>query len=288
VLIVETVFLIVFWTWVVCAGLFLRETIVPLRPSESPPRGLALPFETVHFPATDGVLLEGWRIPGQATKPWIILCHGTGATRTDLLGIAEGLHRDGFNLLLFDFRGHGGSAGRTTSFGWLEQLDLEGALVYLGRQSEGASRSYGVCGISMGAAVALSVAARDERLGVVVADSSYANLAEALSDHMARRFHVPRLPFGWFVFLTYRLRFGAWPHAVSPQAAASALAPRALLVVHGSQDSTIHVRSARRIFDAASEPKQLKIVDGVEHPVAFNEDFEVYRKRLAGFLAKYL
>jgi len=289
VLILEVIVLTVFWTWVLCAVLFLRETFVRSQPSEIPAASnAALPLETIRFPATDGLLLEGWRVPGQASKPWIILCHGVGASRADLLGIAAELHGAGWNLFLFDFRGHGGSAGRTSSFGWREQRDLEGALVYLGRQSEGPTRPYGAYGISMGAAVVLSVAARDERIGIVVADSSYASLPELLTRHLQRRFRLPRMPFAWLVFLTYRLRFGVWPQAISPKAAAVHLGSRPLMLIHGEADSLIPSQRSRQIFAAADHPKDLHIVPGVEHPVAFQEDPRKYTRRLQEFLETHL
>jgi len=121
-------------------------------------------FERVRFRATDGVWLSGWKITAALGRPWVIFCHGLGANRSDLLELAANLFTRRFNLLLFDFRGHGESGGRGTTFGCHEQRDLEGALAYLGTQPEVGDRPYGAVGVSMGASVALAVAARDERL----------------------------------------------------------------------------------------------------------------------------
>ena len=219
--ILEVLFLIVFWAWLLAALLFLRNTLLPRAPILQTPEQFGLPADPVEFEASDGLRLQGWKITGDPDRPWIILCHGLGTNRADLLDIAAGLHAAGFSLLLFDFRGHGNSAGRMTSFGWTEQQDLEGALALLSRQAEIPTTPYGVYGISMGGSVALLVAARDERIGAVAVDSPYTSLQETLDRHLTLLYPwAPRVPFLWFVLATYRMRYGVWPASVSPQASA--------------------------------------------------------------------
>jgi fermentation-respiration switch protein FrsA (DUF1100 family) len=289
VIVLEIVFLAIFWAWVFSAALFLRNTVLPRLPLTVSPDALSLPSETVRFRATDGLLLEGWKIPGQADRPWLILCHGVGSNRADLLDIAAGLHAAGFNLLLFDFRAHGASAGRVTSFGWQEQRDLEGALAFLGQQPDVSATPYGVYGISMGGAVALMVAARDERLGAVAADSPYSTLEDSLSRHLTLLYPVlPRVPFLWFVVTTYRLRFGVWPRAVSPQQSAAWLSSRALLLIQGGEDSRMPVEETRRIFAAAGEPKALWVIDGAQHLEGYSLNPQAYQDRLIQFFQAHL
>ncbi|MBI3330960.1 MAG: alpha/beta hydrolase [Candidatus Omnitrophica bacterium] len=284
VIVLEILFLTVFWAWCLSAALFLRNTVLPRVPITQTPEFLHLGSETVEFQATDGVRLEGWKIPGEPSRPWILLCHGVGSNRADLLDIAAGLHEAGFNLFLFDFRGHGASQGRVTSFGWQEQRDLEGALSFLGTQADIPAAPYGVYGISMGAAVALMVAARDERIGAVAADSPYPNLEESIGRHLALMYPlVPKVPFHWFVLATYRLRFGVWPLGVSPEASAVRLSPRPLLLIHGAADPRMPVEGARRIAERAGEPKELWVIDQAGHLEGFALDPAAYHARLAAF-----
>ena len=287
---VEVVFLTVFWAWTFCAVLFLRNTYLPRLPVAQPPSSFALPVETVRFQATDGVTLEGWKIPVDPSRPWIIACHGLGANRSDLLEIAKGLYDARFNLLLFDFRSHGASAGRATSFGWLEQRDLEGALAFLGAQPEVPARPYGVYGISMGASVALMVAARDDRLGAIVADSPYTDLEDSLGLHLALMYPaLPRWPFLWFVLATYRLRFGVWPQRVSPKAAAAHLGLQPLLVIQGEADRRMPVEGARRILDAVpGDRKALWVIEGAGHLEGLGMDPRRYVGRVSEFFNQRL
>lgn len=287
--ILEAAFLVVVWAWVFAAALFIRNTFLPRLPITVTPQQLGLAAQTVTFKATDGLRLEGWKIPGDPQRPWIIACHGLGSNRLDLLEVVTGLHRAGFNLFLFDFRAHGGSQGRVTSFGWREQRDLEGALAWLGREPEVPPRPYGVYGISMGGSVALMVASRDDRIGAVATDSPYTSLEDSLGRHLALLYPwVPKIPFLWFVLATYRLQFGVWPAALSPLRSAAALSPRPFLVIQGEQDERMTLEGTRQIYDAAGEPKQLWVVKESGHLEAFSLNPDAYRKRLLGFFESSL
>ena len=287
-IVLEVVFLAIFWAWVGSALLFLRNTLLPRLAMIRTPALLHLPSETVHFEATDGVRLEGWKISADPNRPWIILCHGMGSNRSDLLDVASGLHKARFNLPLFDFRGHGGSDGRTTSFGWQEQRDLEGALAFLGQQPDVPARPCGVYGISMGGSVALMVAARDERLGAVVVDSVYTNLEESIERHLRLMYpFMPRVPFLWFVLSTYRFRFGVWPRRISPLESASRLGSRPFLAIQGAADPRLPLEGAERLA-AESKSGELWVVEGAGHLEALALDPAAYVLRVTNVFTSSL
>jgi fermentation-respiration switch protein FrsA (DUF1100 family) len=289
--VLEVVFLVVFWTWAAAAVLFVYNTILPRASLDLAPGALNLPVEPVRFPATDGMRLEGWLIRGDPAGAWIICCHGAGTNRTDLVPVAAQLYAAGFNLLLFDFRGHGASQGWVTSFGWREQRDLEGALAFLGRQLDVPARPYGIYGVSMGAAVALMVAARDERIAAVAVDSPYTRLDEALRHHLKLYYPLlPTRPFLWYILATYRLRFGVWPRRLSPIDSAAALSPRPLLIIQGTNDPRVPLAGTQRMFARAGGPKELWIVEGAEHDhvASFSRDPEGYRVRVVRFFSTFL
>ena len=231
-IILEVTFLVVFWAWMLSAALLLRRTVPARVPVSRIPEQLNLPVETVRFQATDGIELEGWKICSSSTRPWIVLCPELGSNRSSLLDLAADLYALRFNLFLFDFRAHGASRGWVTSFGSLEQYDLEGALAFLSRQPDMPSKPYGIYGVSTGAATSLMVAARDERLGAIAADDVYASLEGTMRTRL-KAYALPSVPFLWFVCVTYRLRFGVWPKRVSPETSAAELGSRPLLAIHG-------------------------------------------------------
>lgn len=283
----EVVFLTVFWLWFFTAALFLRNTLLPRTPITVEPQSFGLPAKQIQFPATDGLKLEGWAASGDPDWPWIILCHGLGSNRADLLDIAAGLHKAGFNTLLFDFRAHGNSQGRATSFGFTEQRDLEGALTWLGKQPEFPAQPYGIYGISMGGAVAIMTAARDERLKAVIADSPYANLDESIARHMALLYPwLPKQPFLTFMRLTYRLRFGIWPSQVAPEKAAQALKGRHLMVIAGGADPRMPPDEVRKI--AGESGAKLWVIEHAGHLEGFGINPQAYMKEVTAFFRQSL
>ena len=84
----------------------------------------------------------------------------------------------GYNVLMFDFRGHGRSEGQHVSMGYYERQDLLGAVDYL--QRWGIDR-VGVMGFSMGGAVAMATAPHSEAIRAVVSDGGFACLSDAIA-----------------------------------------------------------------------------------------------------------
>ena len=287
-IVLEVAFLIVFWTWVFAGALFLRNTILPKAPMWVPPEAEQLPRESVRFQAADGLGLAGWKIPADSSAPWLILCHGLGTTRSDLLAAAVALHEAGFNLFLFDFRAHGESQGRVTSFGWREQRDVEGALAFLGSQPDVPAKPYGIYGLSMGGAAAIMVAARDERIGAVVVDSIYGDLETSIARHLKLLYSLPRVPFNLMACSTYRLRFGVWPSQMSPKAVVGRLSPRPILFIHGETDPRMPLEHAKSLYEAAREPKELWVIPGGTHLGGLEVAPERYHAKLVQFFRSAL
>jgi hypothetical protein len=103
--------------------------------SENPSTLFQRPFQRVQFSATDGVPLVGWWIPAiprpGPPPPTVLLCPGLAATKATQLHLAVRLMQAGYNIFIFDFRGHGESGGELISFGDLERRDVLGAVQWL-------------------------------------------------------------------------------------------------------------------------------------------------------------
>ena len=131
------------------------------------------------FNTEDGVLLRGdfWFQSRQA--PTIVLCHGYRIDRSHLRSVAAIEYACGYNILLFDFRGHGGSESVMTSGGNAEIHDLEAAIVTAGRQPETLPGRIILQGFSMGASVTLLTPPHPDVVAIV-ADSPFARSDEML------------------------------------------------------------------------------------------------------------
>jgi len=121
----------------------------------------------------DGLQLAAWYVPG--TRPEsLILVHGLGANRADMLDLATVLHTRGYNLLLPDLRAHGRSQGNVSTLGVKEVRDIQAAVKYLQLQPEVDPYRIGIYGASLGGAVALLAAEQIPTLRGVVVDSTFA------------------------------------------------------------------------------------------------------------------
>ncbi|MBI3292800.1 MAG: hypothetical protein HYZ73_08350, partial [Elusimicrobia bacterium] len=121
--------LLVVWGWF-SSNLILR---LPRLPLGVVPGEFGVRAEEVQWITEDGISIRGWFLPGLPTqRATIIVLHGWGANRADVLPSTVFLNRrGGYHLLYFDFRAHGESGGTMSSLGGLELKDFAGALEFL-------------------------------------------------------------------------------------------------------------------------------------------------------------
>jgi dipeptidyl aminopeptidase/acylaminoacyl peptidase len=252
----------------------------PLGGFSFTPWEVQVPFESVSFTTEDGVTLRGWWFPADYSDRVVVGYTGHKGVKQDLLGIGSALWRAGNNVLLFDFRGCGESDLAPLSLGHHELPDARAAIAYAQQRLPGAR--IGIIGFSMGAAIAVLIAAEDDTVRAIVADSPFATINDILV-HAHRRY---RLPVAITVALTdivTRVRYGYGFDAVRPIDAVNRIAPRPLFLIHGRGDGLIPVDHSLQLHAAAGTNSRLWIVDGVSHCGAYFDNREEYVHRVASF-----
>ena len=192
----------------------------------------------------DGERLHGWWIEArQPSHGHVLLCHGNAGNVCDRLLHADLLASAGFDVLLFDYRGYGKSSGRPSEDGTYR--DARAALAALHDQpGTDASRLF-YLGESLGAAVALALARERPPTGLVL-QSAFTSVRD-----MAR-VHYPFIP-------------GALVPDAYPSVRLIAGLDAPLLVLHGDRDEVVPLEQGRALFEAAPEPKRMRVFPGLGH-----------------------
>ncbi len=240
--------------------------------------------------ASDGVELRGWKVvPAAANGDWVLLFHGVSDNRTGDLGHAEFLLRRGYGVVMMDSRAHGQSGGDMATYGWKERYDTV-AITDALYATEKVRHLY-AHGVSMGAAIALQSAAVEPRIAAVSAEDPFASLREVTYDYAGldmSLFLGKTLfrPASIFAMRAVAKTGGFNPDEVSPEKAV-AERPFPVLLICGTNDHRIPCRHAQAIYDAATGPKELWIVQGAGHASALGQAQAEYENRVVSFFEKY-
>jgi dipeptidyl aminopeptidase/acylaminoacyl peptidase len=246
-------------------------------------------YENITFPSADPdrVKLKGWWIPHAGSGRALVLVHGRTMNRADLMELGERLWNRGFNLLLFDLRGHGESDGDHHSFGQHEQWDVIGA-VNLVRDKGFAPDSIGVLGWSMGAASAILAFARTPDIQAVVSDSSYANFNELVRSEFTPLTGLPEF-FLPGMMMAGQMLWNIDIDQASPEKVIGHLAGRHVFLIHGEWDRIVPLSEAYRLKEAGgSAVADLWVAPESGHTRSYFWHSDDYVRRVVTFFDREL
>lgn len=247
-------------------------------------------YENVHILSHDRLQLHGCYIQSAIPSQRVaILAHGYTSQGKHMASFARFYHENlGFNVLLPDARGHGESEGDYIGFGWADRLDylrwIDYALQRLGSASE-----IVLHGISMGGATVLMTSGEElpHQVRAVVSDCAYSSAAAQLSYQMKRMYHLPSFPILHATSLITKLKAGYFFSEASALTQVSK-ANVPILFIHGDADTFVPYSMVHQLYSACPAAKELYVVNGAGHGLAFRRDPERYRQTVERFVGRYL
>jgi fermentation-respiration switch protein FrsA (DUF1100 family) len=233
-------------------SLLTRRTV----PKAVNPGRWGVDYSELPIPCSPWGAMPGWLIPGGKDGPVVMVLAGSGGNRAGSVSrtLALGLHRRGYDVLLFDTRGQGDSAGIKT-FGIGEARDIVCALDAIALARPHAQ--VGAVGFSLGAASALRAAGVDSRLEAVAAYASYAEtdselIRSEVAGYGAKGGSIASaLVWPPLARLSLQVWSGTLSRIPQPIEAVRHFDGRALLLLHNAGDPLIPRSHERKLEEAA-------------------------------------
>ncbi len=197
----------------------------------------------------DGERLVAWYVPARGQHQTFVYFHGNAGSIAFRAERAKAATVRGYGILLLSYRGYGGSTGRPSEAGLVE--DARTAITFLKAQGLSANQLV-YFGESLGSGVAVQLAI-EEPPAAVILEAPFTSAAEV----GARTY--------WWVPVRPLLK----DKYDSLSRIAALKAP--LLVVHGTADNVVPFELGRTLFNAAPQPKQMIEVEGGAHSVEFDD-----------------
>lgn len=228
-----------------------------------------LRWKKVTYPNSKGLKLAGLLYAGPESDTVVVVCHGfTGSKEGGgrAVTMAEELGRRGYATFLFDFCGCGESEGDFTDVSLTGHIDDIRSTVD-SCQELGFNQVITV-GRSFGGSAALCHGGEDHRIAGVCAWAAPADLVGIFGGFRERTPQaegdlVPLSGKEGSLFIKKSFFSDLEQHDVAGKAAL--IAPRPLLIIHGSADKVVPVANATAILNAAGEPKRIRIIPDADH-----------------------
>jgi uncharacterized protein len=203
----------------------------------------ALGVREKRIETADGLSLLSWYLPPPEGRPVIVYFHGNAGHIGYRAERLRHFARDGYGVLMAEYRGYGGNPGTPTETGLY--VDAAAALDFLNRLGIKPNRLV-LYGESLGSGVAVQMAAHRE-IAALILEAPFTSVAEVA------QFHYPFVPAARLM----RDRFESIARIGGVKAP--------ILILHGAHDTVVPLRFGRALFDAAPDPKEFWLAPGAGH-----------------------
>lgn len=284
---VHLLIIIVLWTFILFPYILATFTIHrPKIGDKYNPRSVfMLDYEDVALKTKDGLRLKGWYIPSENSKKAVVIGHGLGANKSNFLSLVGLWHSLDYNVLIFDFRGHGESEGHTISFGYKEKYDIEAGFDYLVYEKNFLPEDIVGYGVSFGGASLIHAVSDGTGFEKIITDSSFASI-DTMADKVVERMQIvpaflrKAIKNIGLAFVNLELGFDVTKS--SPMNVITKI-NMPWLIIHGKKDVLIPIDEAIELFNATkTTAKKLYLVNSGQHYTTLDDP--QYTEQIRNFL----
>ena len=208
---------------------------------------------------------ECWAVKTDSiAKGTIVVCHGYSGSKSGMIGKSDEFLKMGYNTLLLDFMGSGGSGGNITTIGYYEAEQVQMAFNYL--KNKGVNNIV-LMGTSMGA-VAIMKAIQDYQLTpcAIILECPFGSMLKTTKARFTEM-KVPSFPMANLLVFWGGVQNNFWAYGHSPINYARNINCKTLLL-YGEKDTKV---SKQEIDDIYTNLKGQKTLGS--YPLAGHEDY---------------
>ena len=233
----------------------------------------------------DGYILVAEEFPAdEDSHKWALVLHGYTGWKEEMYPFAYWYHEEGYHVVVPDLRCQGESEGDFIGMGWTDHYDCNLWIDYILQQDPEARIV--LHGQSMGAATALMMTGENnvsEHIAAVISDCAYTDAYSMFGEKIKEWFYLPAFPLVDSACVVLKLRGG---YNLKDASAINAVQKSSTptLFIHGDKDAMIPVQMTKDLYEAASCPKEILIVEGAGHAQAQDKDPGTYYETIKAFL----
>lgn len=253
----------------ICILLFLFQKHLIFFPDKNvtfTPRDVGLNYTDIFLETRDKIKIHGWYIPADSAKVVLLFCHGNAGNISQRLESIKLFNALSLNVLIFDYRGFGKSAGSPDESGTYR--DVEAAWEYLLNKEGFQPQQIVIFGRSLGSGIASALAAEVDP-GALILESSFTSLPDL----------------GASLYPLFPIRLLARYNYPTIQRLQNISSP--ILFIHSPNDEIIPFSHGQKNYQMAKEPKQFLEISG-SHNDGFLVSGKKYYEGILNFLAEYI